>query len=64
MRVTSMKMVEEMMVKVIVDADTDKVLGIHYVGKDAGEIMQGFGTAIFRAHSGHTTRPRLHWHQS
>merc|ERR1712083_1049641 len=37
---------EEMMVKVIVDADTDKVLGIHYVGKDAGEIMQGFGTAM------------------
>merc|ERR1712083_1199172 len=37
---------EEMMVKVIVDADTDKVLGIHYVGKDAAEIMQGFGTAM------------------
>jgi len=37
---------EEMMVKLIVDADTDKVLGIHYVGKDAGEIMQGFGTAM------------------
>jgi len=34
---------EEMMVKVLVDADTDKVIGIHYVGRDAGEIMQGFG---------------------
>mmetsp|Transcript_76637 Transcript_76637/g.135214 ORF Transcript_76637/g.135214 Transcript_76637/m.135214 type:complete len:532 (+) Transcript_76637:63-1658(+) len=37
---------EEMMVKVLVDADTDKVVGIHYVGKDAGEILQGFGTAM------------------
>merc|ERR1712232_602335 len=39
---------EEMMVKGIVDADTDKVLGIHYVGKDAGEIMQGFGVAMYK----------------
>merc|ERR1712178_399451 len=37
---------EEMMVKILVDADTDKVVGIHYVGKDAGEIMQGFGVAM------------------
>jgi len=37
---------EEMMVKVIVDTDTDKVVGMHYVGKDAGEIIQGFGCAI------------------
>jgi len=37
---------EEMMVKIIVDADSHKVVGMHYVGKDAGEIMQGFGTAI------------------
>lgn len=37
---------EEMMIKVIVNADDDKVLGMHYVGKDAGEIMQGFGTAM------------------
>merc|ERR1719469_120426 len=37
---------EEMMVKIIVDVDTNKVVGMHYVGKDAGEIMQGFGCAI------------------
>jgi len=37
---------EEMMVKIIVDVDTDKVVGMHYVGKDAGEIIQGFGVAI------------------
>eukprot|EP00316_Scyphosphaera_apsteinii_P022382 CAMPEP_0119303496 /NCGR_PEP_ID=MMETSP1333-20130426/4923_1 /TAXON_ID=418940 /ORGANISM="Scyphosphaera apsteinii, Strain RCC1455" /LENGTH=152 /DNA_ID=CAMNT_0007306187 /DNA_START=30 /DNA_END=488 /DNA_ORIENTATION=- len=37
---------EELLVKVIVNACDDKVLGIHIVGKDAGEIMQGFGAAI------------------
>jgi glutathione reductase (NADPH) len=37
---------EELMLKVIVDTDTDKVVGIHIVGKDAGEIMQGFGAAM------------------
>lgn len=37
---------EELMIKVLVDKDTDKVVGIHILGKDAGEIMQGFGVAI------------------
>lgn len=37
---------EEMMIKILIDVDTDKVVGMHYVGKDAGEIMQGFGVAI------------------
>jgi len=37
---------EEMMVKVLVDVDTDKVVGLHIVSKDAGEIMQGFGAAM------------------
>mmetsp|Transcript_51630 Transcript_51630/g.122885 ORF Transcript_51630/g.122885 Transcript_51630/m.122885 type:complete len:555 (-) Transcript_51630:74-1738(-) len=37
---------EEMMVKVLVDVDSDKVVGMHIVGKDAGEIMQGFGAAM------------------
>merc|ERR1712070_588607 len=36
---------EEMMVKILVNADNDDIIGIHYVGKDAGEIMQGFGAA-------------------
>merc|ERR1711972_577701 len=38
---------EWMMVKVIVNADNDEVIGMHYVGKDAGEIMQGFGAAMY-----------------
>lgn len=33
-------------VKVIVDLKTDKVLGIHYLGPNAGEIIMGFGTAM------------------
>lgn len=32
--------------KVIVDADTDKVLGAHMLGEDAGEIIQGLAIAI------------------
>lgn len=32
--------------KMIVDQQSDRVLGIHMVGPDAGEIMQGFGVAL------------------
>uniref|UniRef100_A0A7S4MQN0 Thioredoxin-disulfide reductase n=1 Tax=Odontella aurita TaxID=265563 RepID=A0A7S4MQN0_9STRA len=33
--------------KVIVDkSDGDRVLGIHFLGPNAGEVMQGYGTAI------------------
>ena len=34
------------MMKILVDGDTDKVVGMHMVGADAGEIMQGFGVAM------------------
>ena len=34
------------MLKLIVDADTDKVLGVHMVGPHAGEIIQGFAVAL------------------
>ena len=37
---------EELLVKVLVNADDDRVVGMHIVSKDAGEIMQGFGAAI------------------
>ena len=30
----------------VVDADTDKVLGCHMVGPDAGEIVQGLAIAL------------------
>jgi glutathione reductase (NADPH) len=37
---------ERSMMKLIVDRKTDRVLGAHMVGLDAGEIIQGFGVAI------------------
>jgi glutathione reductase (NADPH) len=37
---------ERTMMKLLVDADTDKVLGVHMMGADAGEIMQGIAIAI------------------
>jgi len=37
---------EEMLVKILINTDDDKVVGMHIVGKDAGEIMQGFGAAM------------------
>mmetsp|Transcript_45129 Transcript_45129/g.51842 ORF Transcript_45129/g.51842 Transcript_45129/m.51842 type:complete len:508 (+) Transcript_45129:230-1753(+) len=33
-------------VKVIVDTTNDKLLGIHYLGPHAGEVMQGYATAL------------------
>jgi len=32
--------------KVLVDKATDKVLGMHYLGPNAGEVMQGYGTSM------------------
>ncbi|MCH2190736.1 MAG: glutathione-disulfide reductase [Gammaproteobacteria bacterium] len=37
---------ERTMMKLIVDADSDKVVGAHMVGPDAAEIMQGIAIAI------------------
>jgi glutathione reductase (NADPH) len=37
---------ERSMMKLLVDAATDKVVGMHMVGSDAGEIMQGFAVAM------------------
>ncbi len=37
---------ENTLMKLVVDAASDRVLGIHMVGPDAGEIMQGFGIAL------------------
>ncbi|KDD74542.1 pyridine nucleotide-disulfide oxidoreductase [Helicosporidium sp. ATCC 50920] len=34
------------LMKIIVDAPSDRVLGMHMVGPDAGEIMQGFAVAM------------------
>lgn len=37
---------ERTLMKLVVDADTDKVLGCHMVGPDAGEIIQGLAIAL------------------
>jgi glutathione reductase (NADPH) len=34
------------MIKIIVDSETDKVIGLHMVGSDAGELVQGFTVAM------------------
>jgi len=37
---------EHTLMKLVVDGATDKVLGVHMVGPDAGEIIQGFAVAL------------------
>ena len=37
---------EKTMMKLLVDRTTDRVLGVHMVGSDAGEILQGIAIAI------------------
>lgn len=37
---------EKTMMKLLVQASSDKVVGLHIVGMDAPEIMQGFGVAV------------------
>ncbi|MBO6565747.1 MAG: FAD-dependent oxidoreductase, partial [Pseudomonadales bacterium] len=37
---------ERFMMKIIVDRETDKVLGVHMVGSEAGEIVQGIAIAM------------------
>jgi len=37
---------EKTFMKLIVDKATDRVIGVHMVGLDAGEIMQGIGIAM------------------
>jgi len=37
---------EQTLMKLVVDGSTDRVLGVHMVGPDAGEIIQGFAVAL------------------
>lgn len=37
---------EKMLMKLIVDSDTDKVLGVHILGPDAGELAQALGITL------------------
>jgi glutathione reductase (NADPH) len=46
MKLTMTDSVERSLMKLVVDAETDKVLGCHMAGPDAGEIMQGVAVAL------------------
>ncbi|MVW72055.1 glutathione-disulfide reductase [Bordetella sp. 15P40C-2] len=46
MKLTLTEAQEKTLMKLIVDADTDRVLGCHMVGPDAGEIVQGLAVAL------------------
>lgn len=46
MRFTLSGRAEKGMMKIIVDADSDRVVGLHVVGPDAAEIVQGFAVAV------------------
>ena len=37
---------EKTLMKLVVDSASDRVLGVHMVGSDAGEIIQGFAVAL------------------
>jgi glutathione reductase (NADPH) len=37
---------ERTLMKLVVDAQTDRVVGLHMVGPDAGEVVQGFAVAM------------------
>ena len=34
------------MIKLLVDPSSDRVIGLHMVGPDAGELVQGFAVAM------------------
>lgn len=46
MKLTLTECQERTLMRLIVDADTDKVLGCHMVGPEAGEILQGIAIAL------------------
>ncbi|MCW3148145.1 glutathione-disulfide reductase [Stutzerimonas stutzeri] len=46
MKLTMTESLERSLMKLVVDADTDRVLGCHMAGPDAGEIMQGLAVAL------------------
>lgn len=46
MKLTMTEIQEKTLMKLVVDSETDRVLGCHMVGPDAGEIVQGLGIAL------------------
>ena len=48
LKLTLSKSSERVFIKLIVDSKTEKVIGLHYIGSDAAEIVQGFSVAIVK----------------
>jgi glutathione reductase (NADPH) len=46
LKLTLTESTETSLLKLVVDAETDRVLGAHMVGPDAGEVMQGLAIAL------------------
>ena len=46
LKLTLSKSDEKVFIKLIVDCETERVIGLHYIGIDAAEIVQGFSVAI------------------
>ncbi|GJM05810.1 MAG: glutathione-disulfide reductase [marine bacterium B5-7] len=46
MKFAMSEVTEKTFMKVVVNQDTDQVLGMHVVGADGGEMIQGFGVAL------------------
>ena len=46
MKLTLTDVHERTLVKVVVDGETDRVMGFHMVGPDAGEVVQGLAVAL------------------
>lgn len=46
MKLTMTDCQERSLMKLVVDADSDRVLGCHMIGPDAGEILQGLAVAL------------------
>jgi glutathione reductase (NADPH) len=46
LKMTLTESTAQTLLKLVVDADNDRVLGVHMVGPDAGEIVQGFAVAL------------------
>jgi glutathione reductase (NADPH) len=46
MKLTLTECLERTLMKLVVDADSDRVLGCHMVGPEAGEIVQGLAVAL------------------
>ncbi len=46
LKLTLTDLTERTLMKLVVDAETQKVVGVHMLGADAGEILQGIGIAV------------------